>query len=73
MDTVTVIKSIFPSVVHNKKLQKYSEAEWRDPNPKDLEIPLDATIHFKESNHYLWSLCSYFVEYKNGMVKAFWL
>ena len=73
MRTETVIKSIFPSVVHAKKLNKYLATEWRNPTPKDLEIPEDATIYFRNDNHYLWSLCSYFVEYKNGMVKAFWL
>ena len=73
MDTETVIKSIFPSVVHSKKLNKYREAEWKEPTDRDLEIPDDAVIYFKENNHYLWSICSYFFEYKNGMTKAFWL
>ena len=73
MRTETVIKSIFPSVVHAKKLNKYREAEWKDASESDLSIPDDATIYFKESNHFFWSLCSYFVEYKNGMVKGFWL
>ena len=73
MRVETVIKSIFPSVVHAKKLNKYLATEWRNPTPRDLEIPEDATVYFRNDNHYLWSLWSYFVEYKNGMVKVFWL
>ena len=73
MSPENVIKSIFPSVVHAKKLNKYQEAEWRQTTDRDLEIPEDATVYFKNENHYFWSLCSYFVEYKNGMTKAFWL
>ena len=73
MRTKTVIKSIFPSVVHAKKLNKYEEAQWKDADQRDLSIPDDAVIYFKEDNHFLWSVCSYFVEYKNGKVKGFWL
>ena len=52
MRAETVIKSIFPSVVHAKKLNKYREAEWKDASESDLSIPDDATIYFKESNHF---------------------
>ena len=71
--TKKVIHSLFPSAVHEKKVKKYLDAEWRFPTERDLEIPEDATVYFKEKDHYLWSLCSYFFEYKNGMVKGFWL
>ena len=73
MRVETVIKSIFPSVVHTKKLNRYKEAEWKDANQSDLSIPDDAVIYFKEDNHFFWSICSYFVEYKDNKVKAFWL
>ena len=74
MDTEKIIEQIFP-ITTEKKLKRYRDAPWAKATGTidTYSIPEDAFIYFKEEDHFLWSICSFFFEYKRGMVKGVFL
>ena len=68
-----ILKLYQGTPVGPKKVEKYKSAPVSKAQPRDLEIPEDATVYIKKDGYVFWSLGAFFCEVRGEEVKVFWL